>query len=157
MKFLIFFHSNYTYFYFTYGNKFSKEGFFRWPFVKKNHLAVNFPPPGWTPFWSWYQDRLLNSSSLMYCDLITCYHEMKNHLIFGDEKNKLIFLNIKIHVQLAYLNSILTIKKPCVCRHRKYAPYFKAVLTCTYTYTRAIHTVFTIDVSMENQNWLILC
>lgn len=82
---------------------------------------------------------------------------MKNHLIFGDEKNKLIFLNIKIHVQLTYLNSILTIKKPCVCRHRKYAPYFKAVLTCTYTYTRAIHTVFTIDVSMENQNWLILC
>lgn len=157
MKFLIFFLSNYTYFYFTYGNKFSKEGFFRWPFVKKNHLAVNFPPPGWTPFWSWYQDRPLNSSSLMYCDLITCYHEMKNHLIFGDENNKLIFLNIKIHVQLAYLNSILTIKKPCVCRHGKYAPYFKAVLTCTYTYTRAIHTVFTIDVSMENQNWLILC
>lgn len=107
MKFLIFFLSNYTYFYFTYGNKFWKEGFFRWPFVKKNHLAVNFPPPGWTPFWSWYQDRLLNSSSLMYCDLITCYHEMKNHLIFGDEKNKLIFLNIKIHVQLAYVPSFI--------------------------------------------------
>lgn len=87
---------------------------------------------------------------------------MKNHLIFGDEKNKLDLSKHKntcttrLCAQL-YLNFILTIKKPCVCRHRKYSPYFKAVLTCTYTYTRAIHTVFSIDVSMENQNWLILC
>lgn len=141
---------------------FEKKDFFAGLLLKKNHLAVNLPPPGWTPFWSWYQDRLLNSSSVMYCDLIACYHEMKNHLIFGDEKNKLDLSKHKntcttrLCAQL-YLNFILTIKNPCVCRHRNYAPYFKAVLTCTYTYTRAIHTVFTIDVSMENQNWLILC
>lgn len=31
----------------------------------------------------------------MYCDLIICYYEMKNYLIFGDEKNKLDFFKYK--------------------------------------------------------------